>query len=70
MDTDLGTDIGTTVEPLVDTPEARWTAWAIWSAITLVMALFFVFAAGVDTGLLPGWAVGIIVAAVLIVFGR
>ncbi len=56
--------------PLVDTPEARWTAWAIWSAIILVMVLFFVFAAGLDTGLLLGWAVGVIVAAMLMVLGR
>ena len=34
------------------------------------MMLLAVFVAGADTGLLPGWAAGIIVAAMLMVFGR
>jgi len=69
MDRNLGSDFGTTVEH-VDPPEAKWIAWAIWSAISLVMGLLAVFVAGFDTGLLLGWAVGIIVAAMLMVFGK
>jgi hypothetical protein len=69
MDGDFDTNIGTTIEP-GDTPEARWTAWAIWSAISLVIVLFAVLVAGFDAALLLGWAVGIIVAAMLMVFGR
>jgi hypothetical protein len=53
-----------------DTPEARWTAWAAWAAISLFMVLFAVFIVGADYGLLLGWLVGIIVAAMLMVFGR
>jgi hypothetical protein len=78
MDSDPGTDVGSPDishfgAPLVrytDTPETRWTAWAIWSAVTLVMALLAVLGAGFDTGLLLGWAAGIIVAAILMVLGR
>ena len=53
-----------------DTPEARWTAWALWSAISLVMVLFAVLVIGAHTGLLLGWIVGVIVTAMLMVFGR
>ena len=69
IDQNLETDVAPPL-PLMDTPEARWRAWAIWSAISLVLVLFIVFVAGADTGLLLGWSVGIIVAAMLIVFGR
>jgi hypothetical protein len=69
MESNLDSDFGTTIEH-VDSPEAKWTAWAIWSAISLVVVLLAVFAAGFDTGLLLGWVVGIIVAAMLIVFGK
>jgi hypothetical protein len=51
-------------------PDAKWTAWAIWSAISLGAALFAVFVAGADTGLLLGWVVGVIVAAMPMMFGR
>ena len=68
MDRDLDTNIGSHIEP--DTPESRWAAWAIWSGISLLLVLFAVLVAGFDTGLLLGWAVGIIVAAMLMVFGR
>jgi hypothetical protein len=78
MDSDLGnggTDIGrislgTRSAQYTDPPEARWTAWALWSAISLVLVLLAVFAAGFDPGLLLGWAAGIIVAAILLVFGK
>jgi hypothetical protein len=58
------------IDEPVDTPEARWTAWALWSAISLGMVLFAVLVVGADAGLLLGWVVGIIVAAMLMVFGR
>jgi hypothetical protein len=57
------------VEPTTS-PDAKWTVWALWSVITLVVALFAVFVAGADTGLLLGWVVGVIVAAMLMVFSR
>lgn len=53
-----------------DTPESKWTAWAVWSAISLLAVLFIVFVGGFDAGLLLGWAVGIIIAAMLVVFRR
>jgi hypothetical protein len=53
-----------------DTPESKWTAWAVWSAISLFAVLFIVFVGGFDAGLLLGWAVGIIIAAMLVVFRR
>jgi hypothetical protein len=69
-DTNSGSIIGPSDQPPMDSPEARWLAWALWSGISLVMAVFAVFVAGADTGLLLGWAVGVIVAAMLMVFGR
>jgi hypothetical protein len=68
MDSELDTDVGTRIDR--DTPEARWLAWGIWSGISLLMVSLGVFVAGFDTGLLLGWLVGIIVAAMLMVFGR
>ncbi len=53
-----------------DSPESKWTAWAIWSSISLVAVLLIVFVGGFDAGLLLGWAVGIIIAAMLVVFRR
>jgi hypothetical protein len=69
MDSELDTNASPAIDP-VDTPEARWTAWALWSVISLVMVLFAVLVVGADAGLLLGWVVGIIVAAMLMVFGR
>jgi hypothetical protein len=69
MARDFDSNIDTTVTP-EDNPESKWLAWAIWSGISLVMVLFAVLVAGFDSGLLLGWAVGIIVAAMLMVFGR
>jgi hypothetical protein len=69
MGRDFNSDIGVPTES-GDTPESRWTAWAIWSAISLVAVLFVVFVGGFNTGLLLGWAVGIIIAAILVVFRR
>jgi|HubBroStandDraft_3_1064219.scaffolds.fasta_scaffold2494192_1 hypothetical protein len=69
MDRDLDTHIGTTIDR-TDNPESKWVAWAIWSGISLVMALLAVLVAGMDSGLLLGWAVGIIIAAMLMVFRR
>ena len=69
MDRDLETHIGTTIAR-ANNPESKWIAWAIWSGVSLVLALLAVFVAGLDTGLLLGWAVGIIIAAMLMVFRR
>ncbi len=68
MDTELETNIGTVAAG--DSPEARWIAWGIWSALSLGMVMLAVIGAGFDPGLLLGWIVGIIVAAMLMVFGR
>jgi len=74
MDSELDTNMGSGLDASgihpADNPDAKWTAWAIWSGIILVMALFAVLVAGFDTGLLLGWAVGVIVSASLMVFGR
>jgi hypothetical protein len=70
METELETTYDQPVDEPVDSPEARWKAWAAWSAISLVMALFAVLVMRADTGLLLGWIVGVIVAAMLMVFGR
>lgn len=69
MDTELDTPIVAVIEPL-ENPDQKWLAWALWSGISLVLALFSVLALGIDSGLLLGWAVGVIVAAMLMVFGR
>jgi len=69
MDRDFDSNIDTSVRT-EDTPETKWVAWAIWSSISLVVVLFGVLVAGIDSGLLLGWVVGIIIAAVLIVFRR
>jgi hypothetical protein len=69
MDRDLDTHIGTTIDR-GSNPESKWVAWGIWSGISLVMALLAVLVAGLDSGLLLGWAVGIIIAAMLMVFRR
>jgi hypothetical protein len=69
MARDFDTTIGTSTGP-ADTPESKWTAWAIWSAISLAAVLFIVFVGGFNPGLLLGWAVGIIIAAMLVVFRR
>jgi hypothetical protein len=69
MGRDFNSNIGTPADP-GDTPESRWTAWAVWSAISLAAVLFIVFVGGFNTGLLLGWVVGIIIAAMLVVFRR
>jgi hypothetical protein len=69
MDRDINSDIATSTTR-GDSPESKWVAWAIWSSISLLAVLFVVFAGGFDTGLLLGWAVGIIIAAMLVVFRR
>ena len=69
MSRDLDRHVGTTVGS-GSNPEAKWILWAIWSGISLLAALFVVFVGGFDTGLLLGWAVGIIIAAMLMVFRR
>ena len=56
--------------PATDTPEARWIAWALWSAISLVVVLFAVLVFGADAALLLGWVVGVILTAMWMVFGR
>jgi hypothetical protein len=69
MDTELDLPVDPPQEATYD-PDSKWIAWALWSGIGMVMALFGVFCLGVDSGLLLGWAVGVIVAATLTLFGR
>ena len=69
MDRNSGARMGATAEP-EDSPEARWIAWAIWSGIALIAVLIAVLLGGMHPVLLLGWAFGIIVSAMLMVFGR
>jgi hypothetical protein len=69
MDRDIDPNIGTSIGR-VDTRDPKWVAWAIWSSVSLALALFVVLAGGFDPGLLLGWAAGVIIAAVLMVFRR
>jgi len=69
MERDLDSNIGPSAN-IGDTPESKWVAWALWSIISLAAVLFVVFAGGFNPGLLLGWAVGIIIAAMLVVFRR
>ena len=57
-------------EQATDNTDSKWVAWALWAAIALAMVMFAVLCLGIDTGLLLGWAVGVIVAATLTLFGR
>ena len=50
--------------------EQQWIAWTVWSLITLMGAVLAVWIIGVDSGLLLGWIVGVIVAAGLMAFGK
>jgi hypothetical protein len=68
MDRDLNTNTASPADE--DTPEAKWIAWGMWSGISLVMVLLAVLVAGMDTGLLLGWALGVIIAAMLMLFRR
>jgi hypothetical protein len=69
MERDLDTQFVTTI-PAADSPDSKWIAWAVWSGLSLILVLLAVFGAGFDTGLLLGWAVGTIIAAMLMVFRR
>jgi hypothetical protein len=69
MDRDFNSNIATP-NTRGDSPESKWVAWAVWSSVSLLAVLFVVFVGGFDTGLLLGWAVGIIIAAMLVVFRR
>jgi hypothetical protein len=69
MDREPGSHIGTTIDA-GNSPEGKWIIWAIWSGISLAAVLFAVLVLGVDTGLLLGWAVGIIIPAAKMVFRR
>ena len=55
--------------PRKDDPDKKWIAWALYTAGSLILALAAVMVLGLDQVLLLGWAVGVIVAAVLTVFG-
>jgi hypothetical protein len=68
MDRDLNTNTAAPADE--DAPEAKWIAWGMWSGISLVMVLLAVLVAGMDTGLLLGWALGVIIAAMLMLFRR
>ena len=68
MDRGFNPNAGTAADAA--SPEAKWIAWGIWSGISLAVVLLAVVAAGFDTGLLLGWALGVIIAAMLMVFRR
>ena len=62
-------NMGSTVEPQ-ENPEARWIAWAVWSGLALIATLVAVLFGGMNSVLLLGWAFGIIVSAMLMLFSR
>jgi hypothetical protein len=68
MDQNLDTNIGTTFDRR--NPDGKWVTWAIWSGTSLVAVLVAVLVAGMDPSLLLGWAAGIIIAAMFMVFRR
>ena len=68
MDRDPNTNIGTTYNGR--NPDGKWITWALWSSMSLVAALVAVLVAGVDPGLLLGWAAAIIIGGMLMVFRR
>jgi hypothetical protein len=47
-----------------------WIRWATGATLTLIAALVAVFWGGFHSALLLGWAVGMILAATLILFRR
>jgi 4-hydroxybenzoate polyprenyltransferase len=69
MDRNFDSNMGAPPAP-IESPESKWIAWALWSGVSLAAVLFIVFAGGFNPGLLLGWAVGIIIAAMLMVFRR
>jgi|HubBroStandDraft_5_1064220.scaffolds.fasta_scaffold563524_2 hypothetical protein len=69
MGKNFDSNIATSTTPDAS-PESKWVAWAMWSSISLAAVLFVVFAGGFNTGLLLGWVVGIIIAAMMVVFRR
>jgi hypothetical protein len=69
MDRDFDRFTSTATQP-EDDPETKWVAWGVWSGLSLVAVLLAIFVGGFDPGLLLGWVVGIIIAAVLMVFRR
>jgi hypothetical protein len=68
MDRDLNRNIDTTY--IARYPDGKWITWALWSSISLVAALVAVLIAGIDPGLLLGWAAAIIIGGMLMVFRR
>lgn len=53
-----------------DNPDRKWIVWAIYAMGSLILALTAIIVLQIDSGILLGWAVGVIVAATLTVFGR
>jgi hypothetical protein len=51
-------------------PATLWLRWMIGSALTLASAAAAVFWGGLNSALLLGWAVGMVFAAILILFRR
>jgi hypothetical protein len=68
MARNLDTNIDTPAQ--TPNPEAKWITWGIWSGVSLVGALLAVIFAGLDPGLLLAWVLGVIIAAMLMVFRR
>ncbi len=53
-----------------DNPDRKWIFWAIYAMGSLILALTAIVVLQIDSGILLGWAVGVIVAATLTIFGR
>ena len=53
-----------------DNPDKKWIVWTVWAFLSLALVIAAVVFIEVDRGLLLGWAVGIMVAALLMVFGK
>ena len=48
----------------------RWVVWAICAVVTFAAVAAAVFVGEMNSGLLLGWAVGMIISAMLVLFGR
>ena len=70
MDTGLDTNLDAPPAAAGMNPDIKWVLWGVWAGLSLLAVLLAVLVGGFDPALLLGWAVGIIVAAMLIVFAR
>lgn len=54
--------------PLPTDTTARWLRWAAGAAVSLLAVMAAVFLAGLSEALFVGWAIGMTLAATLILF--